>query len=226
MTLCEMVLQIGLCKNIDTNEYEICKNTRCYFCEFATCSIDTYIYSEKKIVKTCILCHTISNFKTYYVYNVMLCHSDKSQSDIIKLTHDYYKKHNKIPVPFDIDKNVRRINLDCITFAHFYDQYYRKDKYAKFIFFFTSEIKMHPKQSLFKQITEHKSTYDSSIFDIPVYKMSHDEMRYIDEYISECKDANKKVMNKVKNEIDKKILATKKREFEIRELLQKNIIMS
>ena len=209
-----MNITVGLDKEIDDADldtYKIKSSSSCYFCETSMCSSNTYIHLKKLKVKTCSLCHTVSNFNKYYINHVMLCHSDLSQLNIIKLTHDYYKKHHKIPSPSEIDKSAKYVKIDCLTYAQFYDQlnFPTKNQFEQFVFFFTSEIKLSVPKNLFKQSTKNDKPYDISFFDLPIYKLSDAEILLFDQFTSQSKKQCVKEMNLVKSLLTQYIDNTK-----------------
>ena len=57
--------------------------------------------------KYCYLCNIIFNTQYFNIKNIIVCSSNLSQLDIIKLTRDYIQKNNKIPSPSEIDKDCK-----------------------------------------------------------------------------------------------------------------------
>ncbi len=207
-----MNITVGLDKEInDSNTYVIEKSSFCYFCGISTCLSNVYIHSKKLIVNACSLCHTISNFNKFYINCVTLCHSKLSQLDVIKLTHDYYKKHHKIPTPHEIDKTTTIIKLDCLTYAQFYDQLDPtiQEQFKHFIFFFTSEMQVSGTKNLFKQNIRNDIPYDISFFTLPTYKLSDTEKLLIDEFTSKCKKQCVNEMNSLKSLLEQELIKVK-----------------
>ncbi len=130
--------------DIDYDEYEHIGSTKkCFFCQYKleTC-IDTFIHKIKKIVKTCILCNIILNFKSKYIQDCLVYMSDLDQNDINKKTCDFITKHKKFPSIKNIDKNAVRINISSFNFIRYLnnsDEYKKKCKCYK-IFFSHSKI--------------------------------------------------------------------------------------
>lgn len=206
-----MNISIGLDKEIDDDTYKIEKTTSCYFCGMSACISKVYIHSKKIIVNTCTLCDTISNFNKQYNNCTMLCHSKMSQLDIIKLTHEYYKKFHKIPKPNEIDDTVTMIKLDCLTYAQFYDQLdsTTQEQFKQFVFFFTSEMQVSGTKNLFKQNIKKDIPYDMSFFNLPIYNLSDTETLLINEFTSKCKKQCITEMNALKSLLERELINVK-----------------
>jgi len=57
----------------------------------------------------CYLCNIVYNTRYYNIKNIIICFSNLSQLEIIKLTREYIQKNNKIPTPNEIDKDCKII---------------------------------------------------------------------------------------------------------------------
>jgi len=207
-----MNISIGLDNEIDNvDTYKAEKSSSCYFCGMSACVSGVHIHSKKIIVNTCTLCCTISKFNKLYINWVMLCHSNLSQLDIIKLTHEYYKKHHRIPKPNEIDDTAIMIKLDCLTYAQFYDQLDPtvQEQFKQFVFFFTSEMQVSGTKNLFKQNVRKDIPYDMSFFDLPTYKLSDTETLLINEFTSKCKKQCISEMDVLKSLLEKELTNVK-----------------
>jgi len=60
----------------------------------------------------CEFCRIVKYNNKYDVFNYILCISDLSQEDIIKITFEIFKKCNKIPTPEEVDPSCIKLQLN------------------------------------------------------------------------------------------------------------------
>jgi hypothetical protein len=192
--MANLIINLKLTNDDDIDNYGRKCNTECYFCGYDV-TVDTYIYTKKLIVRTCILCRTIYNFSNGDMGNVIVCKSELSQIDIIKKTHQYLKKTNKIIFPLDIDLTIKIVRISPIKYAK------NKGNY-NFVFCFTGEMEAYFKPSInyfMKQSKIPEKTY----FDydsIPVHQIDID---------IDTDDDTNKILNTFKSKIKTHIKKSK-----------------
>jgi hypothetical protein len=111
--------------------------------------------------------------------NIVICISELKQIDIISLTYNYFKEHNRIPYPTDLDKNVIILDYPVYVFNQIYNMMNENDK-KKFNvkIFFTNVIdknmlkvkKMsdpyYPNEKIDQKYHQNKKKLDKSLEDI------------------------------------------------------------
>lgn len=102
---------------IDFDQFITKDNSECYFCDYRKASLNTYI--NKKIVKTCVLCNIISNFKTSFTESCLIYKSDIDQINIIKKTIKHIEKYKEIPDPRDIDNDIVKVNISVFQYINY-----------------------------------------------------------------------------------------------------------
>jgi len=89
--------------------------SNCSFCSGVYTKLFN-VYINKKIYKGCIFCSKITNYKNTDVYDVIICKSDMDQLDIIKKTVDCFFNNDSIPIPTEIDKDAKIVNITVRNF--------------------------------------------------------------------------------------------------------------
>jgi len=112
-------MKLTLYRKVEEN-YEEClddETPKCSSCD-SLCNkkYKTYLYNTKKIIHTCRYCNIALNFKKEYLIYVILVKTDLSQLDIIKKTNKYFDKNKTIIMPLDLDKNMKRININIYRY--------------------------------------------------------------------------------------------------------------
>lgn len=69
------------------------------------------IQYPKLEVSYCRLCYMIHNIKPYYINELILCYSKYDQTIIIKKTVEFILKYKRVPLPDDIDPQVKLVDL-------------------------------------------------------------------------------------------------------------------
>lgn len=185
MTKSDILEHIQLEKNVNDDEYEYENNLlSCYLCNSILVKSKkylTYIYEEKIKTNTCYLCHMVVNFKKFYIDHVLIGFSELDQLKINNMTLEYCLKNNTIPLPNEIDKKVELIKIQSFEFACLCDNdKTSKNTFKKYKIFFTDEIKKHVMncgKNMFSNTekTEKKPMFDTSYYNLPIYKMSKNE---------------------------------------------------
>lgn len=98
------------------------KNKRCNICScVCDLSYNTYITEDSLCIKSCYMCHVITNFKKYHANKLLLIKSNLTQSEIIKQIAEYFYNYKQIPIPNVIDENCLIVKeLDLVKY--FYNQ--------------------------------------------------------------------------------------------------------
>jgi len=178
------------------DDIEFIQNEYCYLCGVdRNVNFDTYL--NNLCVKTCLLCNVVANFKIYHIGKTMLCYSSLSQLDIIRKTTEYYNKNKSIPLPKEIDNNVKFVNITTIAFAQFISslQSFEKTKLNNYVYFFTGEIdNLIPKPP--KKLFGKSNDKPYIAYDMRYFEMEHHTFvsKLYDEYIEKCESINKKMV--------------------------------
>ena len=112
-----------------------------------------------KTSNLCDLCNMVSNVSKANVFEVVICVSELSQKEIIKKTIELYKQNDIMPLPMEIDKNVKKYNISpYLLLSMDIDKKY----------FFTREAKKYIKSTLKEMFSEEKET-EKKPYDIEEY---------------------------------------------------------
>ena len=203
-------LKLTLDNDICTDDYDYTDSKgTCDMCE-SNCDVTyiTYMHEVKKKLKTCYLCHIVSNFKRYHTGKVLLCKSNMNQKDINVSTLKYFQKHSNIPLATKIDANCKMIKVQSYHFAKVYDQLNdnKKEIFNNVVIFFTNEVSrnlLKYKRSFFSEKKEDYVSYDIKYFDIPEYKLTKKEIYIIES--STKNDDISKILIDMKNNMKNKI---------------------
>ena len=66
--------------------------------------------------KLCVFCNIVMETKKSDIYNFIICKSNLDQNDIINKTYEFFHKHDKIPIPYEIDPKVKLITINPYLF--------------------------------------------------------------------------------------------------------------
>ena len=174
--------------------------TKCQNCSNITPSLtQSLIYTNKMNNKICLLCNLVDMFISKnnniidFTDNIIICLSSLNQKDIIELTYKYFKEHNKIPYPSDLDKNVIILDYPVYLFNQIYNIMNDNDR-KKFNvkIFFTNVIdrnmlkvkkiteSYYPIEKISSKYHENKKKLDKSLDDIYyLYYSSINNNKYI-----------------------------------------------
>jgi hypothetical protein len=203
-------LKLTLDNDICTDDYDYTDSKG--MCDMCGSDCDatyiTYVHEIKKKIKTCYLCHIVSNFKRYHTGKVLLCKSNMSQKDINIKTLKYFQKYNSIPLATKIDADCKMIKMQSYCFVKIYDQLNdnKKEIFNNVVIFFTNEVSknlLKYKSSFFSEKKNDYISYDIKYFDIPEYKLTKKEICIIENSIKN--DNISKVYINTKNNMKNKI---------------------
>lgn len=166
------------------------KNIKCYFCDDKNNLVNTFYNNE--IINCCTLCNVIVNFNKSYTFYCILCYSEMSQFDIIKITKKIYKDTGIIPFPQELDKNAKYVNIPVYLYAKF------ENKIDNFKLFFTCKI-----LDIINDETD-------DVFDVP--KIKSKEKRNLCDYINIEKYEFDKKQKKARRV---EILSVKKKNYDL-----------
>lgn len=79
------------------------------------CKLKYYKLCEKK----CHFCDIITNLKKKDIYKYVICYSKLDQNDIVIKTYEYFMKHDKIPIPNEIDIEAKIISINPYMFKKY-----------------------------------------------------------------------------------------------------------
>lgn len=92
-----------------------CRYCGGYYPKYLICS---YLEHIKLHDVCCRMCYLITHLNYGFFNELQLCHSEKSQTDIIKNSVEYVINQNKIPDPTDIDTNVKSAPISLLEFIN------------------------------------------------------------------------------------------------------------
>ena len=96
---------------------------KCYFCKYkfqvGKEPLKTLLHKSKKIIKTCMLCHMILNFKGKYTEECLVYASKLTQLEIITKTIKYMEKNKKMPKIKDLDKEAVHAEISSFHFVQY-----------------------------------------------------------------------------------------------------------
>ena len=138
----------------------------------------------------CIMCQSITEPTHQHTYSYIVCHSNISQIDIIKRTRDFVCKHNRVPLPNEIDTLVKIIKTNPYEFVKISKL---TDYFKNFKIFFTDDlnIKLIKTFRIFDKIIKNKKDFEL----ISTYSFNCDELNEISVYKKIYKDTNQKILN-------------------------------
>lgn len=173
---------------------------KCYLCD-SNIHIyhDVYIEDNKKIYKfrTCGLCKIIKNFTKTDMQNIIICNSDIPQYEIVKLTMESIIKKGKVPEPFEIDKNVKLVDIIPYRFIDMLNNLSNEDKkiFTKYKIFFTNRLDLNSVYMRNILLGQFKiENLDIKYFDIPKYIIQEKELEIYNRYLNEITEENNKKM--------------------------------
>lgn len=99
------------------------RNNICMYCGY---SYEKYMYcihldhdknnnSLDNLQLCCKLCNIVTHVNTSEC--VLVCMSDLTQVDIVKLTSDYISSNGHVPDPVDIDSTVKKLDLSIVEYS-------------------------------------------------------------------------------------------------------------
>ena len=147
----------------------------------------TYNYVVNNL---CVMCQTMIEPTHQHTYSYIICNSDISQLDIIKKTRDFVCKHNRVPLPNEIDTQVKIIKVNPYEFI----KISKLTNYFKnFKIFFTDDlnIKLIKTFRIFDKIIKNKKDLEH----IPTYSFTSDELNEFNIYKKIYKDINQKILS-------------------------------
>lgn len=112
--------------------------------------------------KMCVMCNIVnSNITSKDIFSFIIGNSKLTQIEIIIKTRDYIYKHNKVPLPTDIDKEVQLIKINPSMFIEVFKIMSEKDKlkFKEFKIFFTDDldIKLLKTLRIFDKVIKNKT---------------------------------------------------------------------
>ena len=214
------------------------QNNLCYFCncKMATAKT-TFILESKTKYTTCPLCNCILNFKPSCIKKCFLVKSNLSQKKINKIVLNYFEKHNNIPHPSVIDKNVKLIKLSINNFINAYVLMTEKEKshFNDFKMMFTNDVISDFKikdtinfSSYFSSnSTNSTNLTNSTNVSEPTYnstsKNKKNDKLYDNSHFENIKLENYELSTIQNNMLEKYTLTNKKKQLELIFLIKNNL---
>jgi len=187
-----MKLHLHFVNNENINEKCEIDGCECEFC-CGNINLKNTFYKDK-FIKVCEFCNIIINFEKKYTFCCILCNSSMKQRKIIKKTIEKYNENKKIPLPNEIDENVKFVEIPVYLYAQFIE---RNPNYK---IFFTCGIENY----LPKIFANTKSNiYD--YFNIEKYVFDEFEKNYVENEIQQIKNNEKSILLENKELFYKKI---------------------
>jgi len=113
---------LKLCPNISDYNNIYCKYTYgrypCVYCGgIYKKNMRTVNTNNKKYI-CCDICYSVTHINAISDKYIVLCHSKKSQLDIVRDTVNYISENNVIPFFNEIDKNAKLIPISLIEYSN------------------------------------------------------------------------------------------------------------
>jgi len=165
---------IFLFKKIDRWKNEkskiIAKYKQCVFCggHYDTYYVYPNFHKIKQLVTYCVICYHITHLNIAPTEQLKLFYSKMDQAEIIKKTVIFYENNEAIPKPYEIDPDVKKINISSFEYANVLIDYNVQDL---------------PKEMLNYKIFIDED-YDMTFICYPMndYMLSEEDSDFISEY--------------------------------------------
>lgn len=190
-----------LSPDIDFDKYPKENSKGCNFCESKNCPYVSL--HNNKIIDTCFMCHCVINHQKDYVFYGFLGRTEMTQLEIIKATWKEFNKKGKIPLPQEIDPEVRLVKIP----VYFFSQFTQKPQFSDYCFFFTSKVEDMLRDefdNVFNPATGRKIDF-LKYWDIPRYELTEEENNKIEEQMKRIKKQDFEMMIEKKNILDKRM---------------------
>ena len=175
---------------IDIKEYPQKNSKECYFCQSNNQLFPSYY--DNNIIDTCYLCNIIINYKKEYIFYGFLGYTEMTQLEIIKKTWEIYNKEGNIPLPIEIDPDVKLVKIPIYLFSQFFDKY----KFPYYCLFFTNKIENIMEDEITAAFNPSSGNKINILkyLDIPENKLSEKENKKVEKQISYIKEKDFKIM--------------------------------
>jgi hypothetical protein len=197
---------------IINNRTELLKNAKinknlnkCYHCDLIYDSYNlSYFNLDKNQNAICKYCLMIDTVKYNNINNLILCYSKLEQNEIIKRSINYIREYNKTPLIYQIDKNVKNLNISLLEYIDIVENL-NKTNIAKipkkilnnYKIFFSNEFVLDETnnysfdsdqdEEINQEDIENDINNEECIKDkkIKTHKMTEKEITFIDQYYKE-----------------------------------------
>jgi hypothetical protein len=204
------------CKSLQLKPYKFVKSDKikriktedtniCYTCDKKYSRLyDTYIYDADDNVsccKLCIFCNIVKSFKRDNIGDCILCWSDMPQYDIIRKTAEHVESKKTIPLPYEIDPDVKIVHINVFLFADFLSQLDKDDRktFSKFKVFFTNRINRNDINVRNVMLEPYKiEKFSMKYLNIPVYTLSDNEAKLLKEHFKRIEKTNNAIISSAK----------------------------
>jgi hypothetical protein len=166
-------------KYVKTDDYKLCsycgnKYERTFNC-----------YDDYKILKACVFCIKLVNYKPMNVYEIIVAKSKMSQLEIIKKTLDLFNDTEKIPLYTEVDNNAKLISSttsrEMIKCLNKYE-----DEFNDVKFFFTNKI--------------NRNSIIGRNFIVGDYPIENLKIEYITGDFCKLSDSQQKLLDNIRND--------------------------
>lgn len=187
----------------------VSNDTICYFCKAELGGNKSHKYNynynavyQENTIKICPLCNIIVNNTKKHIEMCLLGYSELSQKKIIKETRKYYNENNNIPLPQEIDPDVKLIDLPVFMFAQFKD----KTQFVNYRVFFTNKIKDELESDFAITFEETNGPDLIQYYEMDEYTFPEEETKLMKEEINNIKKNNFSVMKEREEILRKRYL--------------------
>ena len=131
------------------------------------------------------MCDIITEPKYWHTYSYIVCHSNISQMDIIKKTREMIHKYNRVPLPNEIDTQVKIVKFNPYEFIQISKL---TNYFVNFKIFFTDDLNIRQIKTfrIFDKIIKNKKDFEL----ISTYSFNCDELNEISVYKKIYKDGS------------------------------------
>jgi hypothetical protein len=150
----------------------------------------------------------VKSLKRSNIGDCILCWSDMPQYDIVRKTTEYVVSKGTIPLPYEIDSNVKIININVFLFADFLSQLDKDDRktFSKYKVFFTNRINRNDINVRNIILGPYKiEKLSMKYLNLPVYTVSDDETKLLKEHFKRMEKNNDTIISNTKQSLSTRL---------------------